>query len=203
MTFKGIIREIISTLIWVAVIFLGIKVFYAYVMEPFIVDGRSMEYTLHDGEKMFMMKLNDIERFDVVVFPAPGGPISSDESQSLYIKRVIGIPGDTVAYQDDQLILNGVQMNEPYLDDMRADVLGNFTGDFQLEEITGSATVPEGQVFVMGDNRRNSLDGRAFGFIEAEDIIGEADYIYWPLSSMRALDQYEMNENQDTIVQRD
>ena len=80
---------------------------------------------------------------------------------------------------------------------------GNFTGDFQLEEITGSATVPEGQVFVMGDNRRNSLDGRAFGFIDAEDIIGEADYIYWPLSSMRALDQYEMNENQDTIVQRD
>ena len=203
MTFKGIIREIISTLIWVAVIFLGIKVFYAYVMEPFIVDGRSMEYTLHDGEKMFMMKLNDIERFDVVVFPAPGGPITSDEPQSLYIKRVIGIPGDTVAYQDDQLILNGVQMNEPYLDDMRADVLGNFTGDFLLEEITGSATVPEGQVFVMGDNRRNSLDGRAFGFIDAEDIIGEADYIYWPLSSMRALDQYEMNENQDTIVQRD
>lgn len=203
MTFKGIIREIISALIWVAVIFLGIKVFYAYVMEPFIVDGRSMEYTLHDGEKMFMMKLNDIERFDVVVFPAPGGPISSDEPQSLYIKRVIGVPGDTVAYQDDQLILNGVQMNEPYLDDMRADVLGNFTGDFQLEEITGSATVPEGQVFVMGDNRRNSLDGRAFGFIDAEDIIGEADYIHWPLSSMRALDQYEMNENQDTIVQRD
>lgn len=203
MTFKGIIREIISTLIWVAVIFLGIKVFYAYVMEPFIVDGRSMEYTLHDGEKMFMMKLNDIERFDVVVFPAPGGPITSDEPQSLYIKRVIGVPGDTVAYQDDQLILNGVQMNEPYLDDMRADVLGNFTGDFQLEEITGSATVPEGQVFVMGDNRRNSLDGRAFGFIDAEDIIGEADYIYWPLSSMRALDQYEMNENQNTIVQRD
>ena len=149
-----------------------------------------------------MMKLNDIERFDVVVFPAPGGPITSDEPQSLYIKRVIGIPGDTVAYQDDQLILNGVQMNEPYLDDMRADVLGNFTSDFQLEEITGSATVPEGQVFVMGDNRRNSLDGRAFGFIDAEDIIGEADYIYWPLSSMRALDQYEMNENQDTIVQR-
>lgn len=203
MTFKGIIREIISTLIWVAVIFLGIKVFYAYVMEPFIVDGRSMEYTLHDGEKMFMMKLNDIERFDVVVFPAPGGPITSDEPQSLYIKRVIGVPGDTVAYQDDQLILNGVQMNEPYLDDMRADVLGNFTSDFQLEEITGSATVPEGQVFVMGDNRRNSLDGRAFGFIDAEDIIGEADYIYWPLSSMRALDQYEMNENQNTIVQRD
>ena len=203
MTFKGIIREIISTLIWVAVIFLGIKVFYAYVMEPFIVDGRSMEYTLHDGEKMFMMKLNDIERFDVVVSPAPGGPITSDEPQSLYIKRVIGVPGDTVAYQDDQLILNGVQMNEPYLDDIRADVLGNFTGDFQLEEITGSATVPEGQVFVMGDNRRNSLDGRAFGFIDSEDIIGEADYIYWPLSSMRALDQYEMNENQNTIVQMD
>ena len=114
---------------------------------------------------------------------------------------MIGIPGDTVAYQDDQLILNGVQMNEPYLDDMRADVLGNFTSDFQLEEITGSATVPEGQVFVMGDNRRNSLDGRAFGFIDAEDIIGEADYIYRPLSSMRY--QYEMNENQDTIVKMD
>ncbi|MBZ6527657.1 signal peptidase I [Aerococcaceae bacterium DSM 111021] len=203
MTFKGIIREIISTLIWVAVLFLGIKVFYAYVMEPFIVDGRSMEYTLHDGEKMFMMKLNDIERFDVVVFPAPGGPVQTDEPESLYIKRVIGVPGDSIAYQDDQLILNGEIMNEPYLDEMRADVLGNFTGDFLLENVAGSAVVPEGQVFVMGDNRRNSLDGRAFGFIDAEDIIGEADYIYWPLTNMRALEQYEMNAAGDSIVQRD
>lgn len=203
MTFKGIIREIISTLIWVAVLFLGIKVFYAYVMEPFIVDGRSMEYTLHDGEKMFMMKLNDIERFDVVVFPAPGGPVQTDEPESLYIKRVIGVPGDSIAYQDDQLILNGEIMNEPYLDEMRADVLGNFTGDFLLENVAGSAVVPEGQVFVMGDNRRNSLDGRAFGFIDAEDIIGEADYIYWPLANMRALEQYEMNAAGDSIVQRD
>lgn len=203
MTVKGIIRELFSTLIWVLVIFMGIKVVYAYVLEPFVVSGRSMEYTLHDGEKMFMMKYKEIDRFDVVVFPAPDQPTEEDEPESLYIKRVIGLPGDTIAYQDDHLVLNGEVMDEPYLEPMQADVLGNFTGDFQLEEVAGSEVVPEGQVFVMGDNRRNSLDGRSFGFIEMDDIIGEADYIYWPLNNMHALDKYELNASNDAIVERD
>lgn len=198
-----IIKEIISTIIWVAVIYMGIKVVYAYVMEPFIVDGRSMEATLHDQEEMFMMKKYEIDRFDVIVFPAPGKPVNSDGVQSLYIKRVIGMPGDQIAYSNDQLILNGESMEEPYLESMQDSVPNDFTADFLLEDVAGEAIVPEGKLFVMGDNRRNSLDGRSFGFIDIEDVIGEADYVYRPLKNMRVLEKYEVNELGDAIVERD
>ena len=200
---KYIVREIFSILIWVAVIFLGTKVFYSYVMEPFVVDGRSMEQTLHHGERMFMLKLADVERFDVVVFPAPGGPIPSDQPQKLYIKRVIGLPGDSLSYENDQLILNGKALEEPYLKALKEQFTGNFTSDFDTADFSETAVVPEGQLFVMGDNRRNSLDGRAFGFIDIEDVIGGANYIYWPLKSIRTLDQYTLTEDGTDIVERE
>lgn len=199
---RNLLREIFSILVWVAVIFLGTKVFYAYVMEPFVVDGRSMEQTLHNGERMFMMKLNEVDRFDIVVFPAPGGPIPDNEPPKLYIKRVIGMPGDSISYQDDKLILNGQVMDEPYLEGLREEYDGNFTGDFSLADFNKEGIVPEGKLFVMGDNRRNSLDGRAFGFIDIEDVIGEANYIYWPLEDMRTMNLYELNADGSAIIER-
>lgn len=200
MRIKGFIREVISTLVMVAVIFVVIKGFYAVVMEPFIVDGRSMESTLHDGERMFMLKLTDIERFDIVIFPSPNGETNEKGDPSLYVKRVIGVPGDTIAYENDQLILNGQAMEEPYLEPLRSETMNNFTYDFTLENVAGQAVVPEGHFFVLGDNRRNSLDGRSFGFIEIEDVIGEANYVYWPLNNIRTIDQFQLNETGDALV---
>ena len=194
-TINIFLREIVSLMITMAVMLLGLKVFYYYVAEPFIVQGHSMDATLQDGERLLMMKQNEIERFDVVVFPSP------TENDKLYIKRVIGIPGDSIAYKDDQLILNDKTMSEPYLEEQASTVTGPFTYDFTLEDVAGTATVPEGKFFVMGDNRRNSLDGRVFGFIDQADIVAEADYIHWPIAEIKALPQYNLNDDGTEIVE--
>lgn len=226
MSAKEIVKEILSTLIWFVlalVLVLGIRYF---LFEPFQVDGRSMEYTLHDGERMMMLKQNTIDRFDVVVFEAPdrpgvpqapaqeeaGNPISQafktllgrSGQKNLYIKRVIGLPGDSVKIQNDQLILNGQAMDEPYLAEKIAEntELAPFTQDYDMEAETGEVVVPEGKLLVMGDNRRNSLDGRSFGFIDKEAIEGEADFVHWPISQLRILTKYRLNDSGDAIIKR-
>lgn len=194
--FGSIMKEIISTILTFVVVFAAVWLLRLYVIEPFEVDGRSMDTTLQDGERLVMLKLAEIDRFDVVVLPPPNAP------EKLYVKRVIGMPGDTIEFQDEQLILNGQVLDEPYLDEMEAAYDGNFTTDFTLEQRTGESTVPEGQVFVLGDNRQNSTDGRNFGFVNIEDIRGEADFIYWPLSEFGLLDKYELNADGTEIVER-
>lgn len=212
MNIKEIIKEVVSFLFYVAVMFIVIRLVFAFVAEPFKVDGRSMEYSLHDGERMFMLKQADLERFDVVVFPDPRtsaqkefleqtNPEEAEEIQvPLYVKRIIGVPGDNLSYENDQLILNGEPLDEPYLEELASEFNGDFTSDFTLYGVTGENVIPEGQVLVLGDNRRNSLDGRAFGLIDIEDIIGEANLIYWPLNQIRLLDQYELSEDGQAIV---
>lgn len=194
--FGSIMKEIISTILTFLVVFVVVWLLRMYVIEPFEVDGRSMDTTLQDGERLVMLKLAEIERFDVVVLPPPNAP------DKLYVKRVIGMPGDSIEYQDEQLILNGEVLDEPYLDEMEAQYDGDFTRDFTLEQRTGESTVPEGQVFVLGDNRQNSTDGRNFGFVNIEDIRGEADFIYWPLSELSLLEKYELNSDGTEIVER-
>lgn len=193
---KDIIREILSYVILFAVVFAGTRLFTHYIASPLKVDGQSMYDTLEDGERLWMLKLNNIDRFDVVVFPDPRG------SGKLYVKRIIGVPGDSISYLNDKLIINGQPVDEPYLASQQAQTIGNFTYDFSLEQITGQEVVPEGHYFVLGDNRRNSVDGRAFGFIEAESVLGEADLIYWPLDKMKVLPKWELSEDGTTIVQR-
>ncbi|MGX7091755.1 signal peptidase I [Hutsoniella sourekii] len=189
------IREIISTLGMVVLMVAAVLLIRWFVIEPFVVSGRSMEDTLHDGDRMVMLKRNEIERFDVVIMPAP-------EGDALYVKRVIGMPGDRIEYKDDKLILNGKALDEPYLEPRKSQVAGDFTFDFTLEDVAGQAEVPEGYVFVMGDNRQNSLDGRAFGFVKIDDLHGEADWIHWPLDRFGLLEKYELNEDGTQIVKR-
>lgn len=189
------LKEIVSLLITMAVMLLAMKLFFFYVAEPFIVDGKSMDTTLESGERLLMLKNNNIERFDVVVFPSPANP------DKLYIKRVIGVPGDTIEYVNDKLILNGKEMDEPYLKEKQAQTQGDFTFDFTLQNATGKTVVPQGKYFVMGDNRRNSLDGRSFGFIDSDSVIGEADVIHWPFDKMKLLNQYNLNEDGTAIIQ--
>lgn len=194
--FSSVMKEIVSTIFTFIVVFALVWLLRAYVIEPFQVEGRSMDNTLQDGERLVMLKLAEVDRFDVVVVPPPNVP------EKLYIKRVIGMPGDTIEFKDDKLILNGKPLDEPYLAEMQAQTEGNFTYDMTLEERTGATEVPEGQIFVMGDNRRNSTDGRNFGFINIEDVRGEADFIHWPLSEFGLLTKYELNENGTAIVER-
>ncbi|MFS0613205.1 signal peptidase I [Lederbergia ruris] len=143
-----------------------------FVFTPIVVDGYSMTPTLHDGDKMIVNKLGKPDRFDIVVFHAP--------EHKDYIKRVIGLPGDKVEYRDDILYINGKAYDEPYLEKSKQEIFdGPLTEDFTLE------VVPEGEVFVMGDNRRSSKDSRHIGTISMKEIIGDTSVVFWPLQDIR------------------
>ena len=153
-----------------------------FLFTPIVVDGDSMMPTLENGDRMivnkFSYKIGEPNRFDIVVFHAP--------EQKDYIKRVIGVPGDFVEYKDDQLYINGEPIDEPYLDAYKAEISeGNLTGDFSLKDIDPSLDViPEGYVFVMGDNRRFSKDSRHIGIVDQKEIIGNTNIIFWPLNEI-------------------
>ncbi|EAG1706039.1 ATP-dependent protease ATP-binding subunit ClpX [Listeria monocytogenes] len=140
-------------------------------------DGKSMDPTLHDGEHLFINKVSDPKRFDIIVFPAP------DEENAEYIKRVIGLPGDKVEYKEDQLYINGKKYDEPYLDSEKEALKNGYLttdaeGDpnFTMADIPnsdGSLTVPKGELFVLGDNRQVSKDSRYIGFISQDTVLGK------------------------------
>lgn len=169
------------------VIAFGIALIIRYVFfTPIVVDGESMMPTLKNGDRMIVnkigYKIGEPDRFDIVVFHAPEGKD--------YIKRVIGLPGDHIEYKDDQLYINGEPIDEPYLDEYKSQITeGTLTQDFTLEEIDPNLeVVPEGYVFVMGDNRRYSKDSRHIGVVSQDEIIGDTSIVFWPLSEMKIVD---------------
>ncbi|WP_284143269.1 signal peptidase I [Metabacillus flavus] len=166
---------------------IGLAIIIAFIIRHFlfstvVVDGESMLPTLNSYDRMIVNKagfsLAGPKRFDIVVFHA-----SEDED---YIKRIIGLPGDSVEYKYDQLYINGRPVDEPYLKEYKSELIDPpLTENFTLEEITGRKKVPKGQVFVMGDNRRISKDSRHIGTVPVSEIMGEAKVVYWPLPDMR------------------
>lgn len=157
------------------VVFLAVLVMiYLFILSPQEVSGASMESSFHNGEYILTnkieYKLNNPERGDVVIFKSP------KNKEVDYIKRVIGLPGETVKLEDNIFYVNGKKIEEPYLDP------GLFTfGGSYLHE-GEEVTVPEGQYFVVGDNRPHSSDSREFGPIAKEDFIGKALFRYWPFT---------------------
>lgn len=115
-----------------------------------------------------------IHRGDVIVFKAP------TDADKDFIKRVIGLPGDTVLVQDGYVYVNGKQVHEEkYLDDDIRTYGGSYIADGE------TIKVPEGQYIVMGDNRPFSSDSREWGPLKKDDIIGKSFFVYWPLDNMR------------------
>ena len=176
-------KAIFKDLLWFAtvlILLIGVRIFVA---SPIKVQGESRMPTLTDGEKAIAYKLGDINRFDVVPL------IATDDHSLNYVKRVIGLPGDSVSYQNDQLYINGEPIAEDYLTEYKRawHEAGNqtpLTPDFTLSELTGHETVPENMYFVLGDNRQVSKDSRfpEVGFIPKENIIGKAKITIWPPS---------------------
>ncbi len=173
----------IKDLIWYVILIIALVLLRLYIFTPVTVSGESMIPTLVDGERNIALKVGDVKRFDIVSLIAPDDPSKN------YVKRVIGMPGDTVEYKDDVLYINGKKYDEPYLEEKKAELKDIrpdevLTSDFSLESVLGQKTVPANTYFVMGDNRQNSKDSRfqEVGFIPKENIIGRSKVAFWPPS---------------------
>ena len=147
-----------------------------FIYQPVKVEGTSMMPTLTDQERIFINKftyhfgLGSIERGDMVVFWFPLDPSKS------YIKRVIGVPGDTISIDAGQVYVNGQQLAENYVPEEYHDRVS-------WEE----HRVPPDEYFVLGDHRSSSSDSRTWGFVKRDAIYGKAVFVYWPLKSMGRL----------------
>ncbi len=159
---RRVLWDTLETILISLVLFLGINA----VSERIRVESISMEPNLYEGDFVFVNKaiyfINDLpQRGEVIVFRYPLNPDATP-----YIKRVIGLPGDQVRIDGGKVYVNGNLLDEPYLD--------------QVTTRGGNWTVPEDQLFVMGDNRANSSDSRTWGFVPLENVIGRAELVYWP-----------------------
>ena len=178
-----------SVIEWIAVIggaLIVALIIKTFLIQAFYIPSGSMETTLDIGDRVLVNKLSyrvhDVNRGDLVVFEANEGagdcgqPVSdaaasaSESGIKDLIKRVIGLPGDTINCKGGVLYRNGNPVKEPYLDP------GTKT------ESCTRTTVPQGELFVMGDNRENSQDSRVFGPIERSDVVGRAFVRIWPLN---------------------
>jgi signal peptidase I len=137
------------------------------------VENISMKPTLHPGEYVLVNKLayrlGNVQHGDVIVFHYPPNP-SED-----YIKRVIGLPGDLVQVRNGKIFVNDQEINENY-----AATTPGYDGDW---------SVPAGSLFVLGDNRNQSSDSHAWGFVPMTNVVGRALAVYWPLNNMKLLTQ--------------
>jgi signal peptidase I len=167
----GTLWETVETVLIALALALLIR---AFVVESFVVQGQSMEPTLQNGEHLLVNKF--IYRFQppkdgqIIVFHPPL-PTTRD-----FIKRVIATPGEQVAMRDGFVYVNGVRRNEPYLPAAYRDAASY-----------PPTVVPAGDVFVLGDNRRNSEDSRMFGFVPIRSIRGQAIIIWWPPQDVGAV----------------
>jgi len=145
-----------------------------FIVELYLVDGPSMRPTLQSAERLvvnkFIYRFRPPERGEILVFRYPRDP-SRD-----FIKRVIAVPGDTIEIRDGRVYVNAALLNEPY-------ILSKTRGNYPL------ATVPDGHIFVMGDNRNNSEDSRFadVGFVPFDLIKGKAMLVFWPVSQFKTL----------------
>jgi signal peptidase I len=168
---KRFFIDLLETIVLAVVLFFAINAVSARVR----VDGFSMVPTLQDGEYVLVNRLayrNKLpERGDIIVFVSP------QTSELDLIKRVIGLPGDTVRISDGAVQVNGQALEEPYI--AAAPV---YNGEWE---------VPEGKLFVLGDNRNDSSDSHAWGLLPIENVIGKAILIYWPIPEWNLINHVE------------
>lgn len=152
-------------IVLVLLVMIGLRLL---VFNIYTVSGASMDYTLAHDQRVIGMHHTSIERYDIVIVDSP-------INEKLYIKRVIGLPGETVEYRQGQLYINDQMTEESYLQQMQDEAGHPITENLKVK-------VPEGQYFILGDNREHSLDSRELGPIEEKAILSEIIFRIWPLS---------------------
>lgn len=174
-----ILKEIISWILTFLVAFLLAFGIRAYLFEPYKVQMSSMNPTLYENDLIIVNKIiyrfREPKRGEVVIFKPPYG----DKD---YIKRVIGLPKEIIEIKDGFVFINGEKLIEPYLKNR---TLGNLP----------PTEIPEGMIFVLGDNRGNSLDSREFGPIEIKKIDGRAEFVFWPINHIKNLNNVKFEFN--------
>jgi signal peptidase I len=184
---KGSLRGWIE---WIAVALGAVLVallIRAFVLQAFYIPSESMEPTLHENDRIMVNKLSyrlhDVRRGDLIVFRRPAN-MASDEINDL-IKRVIALPNETIELRGSDIYIDDQKLTEPYLADGTPTVnLGWVTGCANPPSERNKCLIPPGHVFVMGDNRTHSSDGRVFGPIDEELIVGRAFVRIWPPSKL-------------------
>lgn len=164
---RGFWRDLIETILMAVVLFLLLNAVTSRVR----VYNISMQPTLYEGNLLVVnklaYKLGEPKHGDIIIFHYQG-TVTED-----YIKRVIGLPGDTVEVGGGVVTVNGQALTEPYI--------------AALPGYTGRWVVPEGELFVLGDNRNHSSDSHDWGFVQQEWVVGKAIVVYWPLDRIRLL----------------
>jgi signal peptidase I len=177
----GCLFEIVETLVLTLIIFFVIQTFVA---QPYQIRQQSMETTLEPDQYVLVDKLtprfDTYKHGDIVVFSPPDSWTRDDDTP--YIKRVIGIGGDTVAIHDGKVFVNGTELVEPYV--FQEDGKPQETEDLYFQE---EWVVPEGELFLMGDHRKSSADSREFGTVPVAKVIGRAWLRYWPIDTFEVL----------------
>ena len=169
---RRVLFDIVETLVLALVLYFGIDAISARVR----VQNVSMQPTLIENEFVLVSKLaykwGEPRTGDIVIFHAPTEPGED------FVKRIIGIPGDRVEVYEGKVFVNGYRLNENYLADVP-----RYVGDW---------TVPEGHLFVLGDNRNSSSDSHDWGFVPLENVVGRAIAVYWPINKFTILKQTDI-----------
>jgi signal peptidase I len=164
-------REIVETIALTLIIFLVIH----FTIQSYRVDGTSMVPGLQNNQYVMVNKIaylfHQPERGDVIVFHFP---LQTNED---FIKRVIGLPGDTVRISGTSVWVDGVKLNEPYISQ-------------PVNPFGRTWVVPKGDYFVLGDNRPISYDSRFWGFVPQYDLVGKAVMVYWPLNTWKLINTF-------------
>lgn len=155
--------KLLKELLPYIIIIIVVIIIRTFIFTPVVVNGPSMMNTLHNGDVMILdkigMKIGGIKRFDIVVIQT---------GKTKIIKRVIGMPGETISYHDNKLYINGKEVSDNYSNEI--------TYDF--EEVK----IPDGEYYVLGDNRTDSVDSRILGTIPKNEILGHATFIIYPFN---------------------
>ena len=166
---KRFIKELIPYIVIVIVVVL----FRTFIATPVVVDGPSMDPTLRNGQLLILEKLDkNYKRMDIVIVKT-----KIDGSKERLVKRIIGLPGESIEYKHDKLYVNGKVVEDEF---------ASITDRFSIEKLYKTKKIPNGYYFVMGDNRNVSLDSRdkRLGFVKKEDIVGKAIFRIFPFNKI-------------------